>query len=180
MVPSLYQSNPGNTIKYTSPTVSGFSMGASHSLDEDKADAPKVTDVSVSYGAGALATNFAYQEQKVDGVEAIKLTAVNASYDLGVAKLLASYGQVKAGAGKSIDVQFGVDVPVSKALTLSAGYAVSEDNAAAGDGMRSGFGIAAGYSLADTTTLYGGYRQAETKDCKIEDNVFAVGIKHAF
>jgi predicted porin len=89
-------------------------------------------------------------------------------------------GQLKASASKSTDMQLGVDVPVTKALTVSAGYAVSDDNAAAGNGERSGFGIAAGYSLADTTTLYGGFRQAEAKNSNVEDNVFAVGIKHAF
>ena len=43
-----------------------------------------------------------------------------------------------------------------------------------------GFGIAAGYSLADSTTLYGGLRQAQLKDSSAKDNVVAVGIKHAF
>jgi hypothetical protein len=34
--------------------------------------------------------------------------------------------------------------------------------------------------LADTTTLYGGLRQAQLKDSSVKDNVVAVGIKHAF
>lgn len=180
MVPSEYESNPGNTIKYNSPSMGGFSLGASYSLNEGNTDEPKVGDFSISYADGPLAVNVAYQQQSLSGADAVKLTAVNAAYDLGVVKLLASLGQLKASASKSTDIQFGVDVPVTKALTVSAGYAVSDDNAAAGNGERSGFGIAAGYSLADTTTLYGGFRQAEAKNSNVEDNVVAVGIKHAF
>lgn len=180
MVPSVYQSNPGNTIKYTSPAFGPVSFSASHSMNENNDAQPNVTDFSVSFSQGALASNFAYQEQRQTGFDAIKLTALNAAYDLGVVKLLASVGQLKATYSKSTDLQFGADVPVSKALTISAGYAQSSDNAAAGNGKRTGFGIAAGYSLADSTTLYGGLRQAQLKDSSAKDNVVAVGIKHAF
>lgn len=180
MVPSTYQSNPGNTVKYTSPAFGPVSFSASHSMHESNGDQPNVTDFSVSFSQGALATNFAYQEQRETGVDVVKLTALNAAYDFGAVKLLASVGQFKAAFSQSTDLQLGVDVPVSKALTVSAGYAQSNDNAAAGNGKRTGFGIAAGYSLADTTTLYGGLRQAELKDSSVKDNVVAVGIKHAF
>lgn len=180
MVPSVYQSNPGNTVKYTSPAFGPVSFSASHSMNENNDAQPNVTDFSVSFSQGALASNFAYQEQRQTGFDAIKLTALNAAYDLGVVKLLASVGQLKATYSKSTDLQFGADVPVSKALTISAGYAQSSDNAAAGNGKRTGFGIAAGYSLADSTTLYGGLRQAQLKDSSAKDNVVAVGIKHAF
>jgi predicted porin len=180
MVPSTYQSNPGNTVKYTSPAFGPVSFSASHSMHESNGDQPNVTDFSVSFSQGALATNFAYQEQRETGVDVVKLTALNATYDLGAVKLLASVGQLKADTSKSTDWQLGVDVPVNKALTVSAGYAQSDDNAAAGNGKRTGVGIAAGYSLADTTTLYGGLRQAQLKDSSVKDNVVAVGIKHAF
>jgi len=180
MVPSTYQSNPGNTVKYTSPAFGPVSFSASHSMHESNRDQPNVTDFSVSFSQGALATNVAYQEQRETGMDVVKLTALNAAYDLGVVKLLASVGQHKAAYSKSTDLQFGVDVPVNKALTVSAGYAQSSDNAAAGDGKRTGYGIAAGYSLAETTTVYGGLRQAQIKDSSVKDNVVAVGIKHAF
>jgi predicted porin len=180
MVPSIYQSNPGNTVKYTSPAFGPVSFSASHSMHESNGDQPNVTDFSVSFSQGALATNLAYQEQRETGVDVVKLTALNAAYDFGAVKLLASVGQLKAAFSQSTDLQFGVDVPVNKALTVSAGYAQSNDNAAAGNGKRTGFGIAAGYSLADTTTLYGGLRQAELKDSSVKDNLVAVGIKHAF
>ena len=147
-------------------------------MDELNGVSQDVVDFSVSYGNGPIAVNFAYQVQ--NDVEDTKLTALNGSYDFGMAKLLASYGQYKLGAAKTNDYQIGVDVPLSSAMTLSAGYAYSEDNAAAGDEERSGYGIAVGYSLSKRTTAYAGFRQADVKDSSEEDNVFAVGLRHTF
>lgn len=178
-VPKQYQSNPGNTIKYTSPSFGGFSGGFSYSMDEDNTVKEDITDFSLSYAAGPVAANFAYQVQ--NDVVDTKLTALNGSYNLGVAKLLASYGQVKEGADKSTDVQFGVDVPVSSALTLSAGYAQSKDKSGSVDGeKRTGYGIAAGYSLSKRTTAYAGFRQAKVKSSSEKDSVIAAGIRHTF
>jgi predicted porin len=177
-VNALYESNPGNTIKYVSPSFGGFSGGFSHSLDEVSGVKADVTDFSLSYAAGPVAANFAYQLQ--NDVVDLKLTALNGSYDLGMAKLLASFGQAKAGALKATDYQIGVDVPLSSAMTLSAGYAQSKDNAAAGDEKRTGFGVAVGYSLSKRTTTYAGYRQAKVKNSSEKDSVIAAGIRHTF
>jgi predicted porin len=191
-VPFAYASNPVNTIKYVSPSFGGFSAGFSHSLKEAVVDGG-TTDFSVSYGAGPIAANFAYQVQNQVGDD-LKLTALNGSYDLGVAKLLASYGQAKEGAAKATDFQIGADVPLSAALTLSAGYAQSKDGGSLGDGKRTGFGVAAAYSLSKRTTVYGGFRTAKAKNGTVllaadadgelngttKANVFAVGLKHTF
>ncbi|MFM2075234.1 MAG: hypothetical protein RJB34_1539 [Pseudomonadota bacterium] len=182
-VPGAYASNPGNTIKYTSPSIAGFGLGASHSMNEGDVTKAKVSDISLSYAVGALATNLAYQQQsKTSTAAEMKLTGFNASYDLGIVKLLGSVGQFKQLTAQSTDVQFGVDVPVGAKLTVSAGFASSKDKATATTAKveRSGFGVAAGYQLAETTTVYGGFRQAETKSSKVEDNTVAIGIKHTF
>lgn len=180
MVPKTYESNPGNTIKYASPAFGSVSFSASHSLNENKSGQPNVTDFSVTYTQGALASNFAYQIQRAQDADILKLTALNAAYDLGLVKILTSFGQLKGAFSQATDLQFGVDVPVNKALTISAGYAQSNDNAAAGNGKRSGFGFAADYGLADSTTLYGGLRQAKSNNSSNKDILVAVGIKHAF
>jgi len=183
VVPDVYAGNPGNTIKYTSPSFGGFSGGFSYSMDESSAVSEDIVDFSVSYGNGPIAANFAYQVQNAAGDD-LKLTALNGSYDFGMAKLLASYGQVKFGAAKTNDYQIGVDVPLSPAMTLSAGYAFSEDNAAAGDGERTGYGIAVGYSLSKRTTAYAGFRMNEEDNAagtKVDEGrVIAVGLRHTF
>lgn len=181
VVPGAYASNPGNTIKYVAPSIAGFTLGVSHSMNEGDTAKAKVSDISLSYAIGALATNLAYQQQgETTASDVVKLIAFNAAYDLGVVKLLGSVGQFKQGANKSTDLQLGVDVPLGDKLTVSAGFASSEDNLAAGDAQRSGFGVAAGYQLAETTTVYGGLRQAKVKSSEEKDSVIAVGIKHTF
>jgi predicted porin len=128
-----------------------------------------------------VAANFAYQNQgDFSGSDDAKLTVVNGSYDLGVAKLLASYGQSKVAAAKTTEWQLGADVPLSSALTLSAGYAESKDNTAALGAKRTGFGIAATYSLSKRTTAYTGYRQGKVKDTSEKADLFAVGLRHTF
>ena len=144
-----YGDAPKNAFKYVSPSFGGFSGGFSYSLDEKTTAKKNQTDFSLSYGAGPIAANFAYEVKGDEvGTDDMKLTALNGSYDLGVAKLLASYGQEKVASKKSTDFQIGANVPLSSALTLSAGYAQSKDNAAAGDQKRTGFGLAAAYSLS--------------------------------
>lgn len=182
-----YNGNPKNAFKYVSPSFGGFSGSFSYSLDEDTSKKGNQTDFSVSYAAGPIAANFAYEIQGDAGSSAtgadVKITALNGSYDLGVAKLLASYGQAKDGSLKSTDYQFGADVPLSSALTLSAGYAQSKENAAAGNQKRTGFSVVAAYGLSKRTTAYGGFNSSKAKTGGTTDakaTVIAVGLKHTF
>lgn len=176
-----YASNPGSTIKYTSPSFGAFSGGASYSMDNNDAVKKDIYDLSLSYAAGPVAANFAYQNQgDVLGSNDRELTILNGSYDLGMAKLLASYGQDKLAAAKTNEWQIGADVPLSSALILSGGYAESKGNAALGNIKRTGFGIAAAYSLSKRTTAYTGYQQAKVKNSSVKSDLFAVGLRHTF
>ena len=207
---ALYAANPGNTIKYVSPSFGGFNFGASYSLDETNGVKQDIADVSVSYATGPIAANFAYQVQNSPlaalGADAdLKITTLNGSYDLGVAKILASYGQTKIDSAKSNDYQVGVDVPLSSAMTLSAGYAYSKRNADMATGIdglnalaiaadespfayagrkNSGFSVAVGYSLSKRTTVYGGVSTAKGEDTAGNDvskrQLYAVGVNHKF
>jgi predicted porin len=194
-LPVVYASNPGNTIKYTSPSFGGFSAGFSYSLDEVAGMNQDVKDISFSYAGGPVAANFAYQIQTDGGFSGgdLKLMALNGSYDLGMAKLLASYGQAKDTAYKVTEFQVGADVPLSSAMTLSVGYAQSKDNAALSGGKRTGFSVVGAYSLSKRTTVYGGFRTSKAKDGSAlailnglvptgdtKQSAFAVGLKHTF
>ena len=182
-VPALYNDKPKNAFKYVSPSFGGFSGGFTYSLDENTAAKKNQTDFSVSYGAGPIAANFAYEVQgDASGSDDLKLTALNGSYDLGVAKLLASYGQAKLAGDKATDFQFGADIPLSSALTLSAGVTQSKDKGSSAE-KRTGFGVAAAYGLSKRTTAYGGFRSSKGKEAgatTFKANVFAVGLKHTF
>ena len=197
----IYAGNPGNTIKYTTPNFGGFSAGFSHSLDESNTAKTDVTDFSLSYGAGPVGANFAYQVQRdaLGTTDDLKITTLNGSYDLGMAKLLASYAQTKIAAAKANEYQLGVDVPVSSALTVSAGYAYSKRNAAGValinanyavgvsvyyGAKNSGYSLAASYSLSKRTSVYGGVASAKGENAAGVDvskrQLYAVGVRHAF
>lgn len=204
-----YNWNPSNGFYYATPAMGGFSGALSHSLNEKAVGGLQSTAFNVVYAGGPLMVGLAYQVDKTyQATTENKFTRLNASYDLGVVKLLANYGRadadtvriaavaanptavppVLAVAGLNQQVltnewQIGVDYPVSSVLTLSGGYARSKDDATVGyaDATRKGFGLAAAYSLSKRTTVYGGLRADRTDNNSAADvNVYAVGIKHTF
>lgn len=204
---NIYAANPGNTIKYTTPSFGGFKGAIAYSLDEKANQSTDVTDFAVSYAGGPATANLGYQVQKDYALtEDLKITTLNGTYDFGVAKLLASYAKTKVGNVDAKDYQIGVDVPLSSALTLSAGYAQSKRNDAAaayittqnGNGTtkfasdfgiyngkkNTGYGVAVGYSLSKRTTVYGGFSTAKGEDAAGADvskrQLYAVGVNHKF
>ncbi|MDP1686150.1 porin [Hydrogenophaga sp.] len=181
-VHNTYVDRPRNAIKYASPSFGGLSGSFTYGMDENSAASQDVVDFQVGYAAGPVGVSLAYQV--ANNVTDTKRTLLNGSYDLGVAKLLATYGQVKTGAAKSTDAQFGVDLPLSSALTLSGSYAQTKDNAFLGDGKRTGFGIAAKYALSKRTFSYAGLVNVDTKNgagTKTDKyNLYAVGMQHSF
>ena len=182
-----YRANPGSTIYYGSNNYSGFSGAFSYSLGENKTNALAAssdTSLHVKYEAGPLYAGFAYQVEKPQGAgNSTKFTRLNATYDLGVAKLLGAYGKVKLGSMDTTEWSFGADYPVSKEFTLSGGFASSKDNTAKGNEKRTGLGLAGMYTLSKRTGVYGGFNST-----KIDPNVgadttmrtLAVGVKHTF
>jgi predicted porin len=187
-----YVSNPNNSIYYATPNISGFSGALSYSLHENKTntvDAGYTTSLRAQYEGGPLYAGFAYQTEKADGdAKSHNFSRLNATYDLGVVKLLAGYGfesqdAVVGETQETNEWQIGVDYPVSSTLKLSGGFARSSDNAAKGDQVRSGYGLGASYSLSKRTMVYGGY-QSSTKDKiatgDVDTSLVAVGINHKF
>jgi predicted porin len=180
-----YQDRPRNAIKYATPNFGGFTAAVVYGLDENKAVKQDTVDFNVAYGAGPVGVSFAYQVQ--NNTTDTELMLLNGSYDLGVAKLLATYGQVETGAARSRDYQFGVDVPLSSALTLSGSFAQTKHNGSYApniNGKNNGFGIAAKYSLSKRTFTYAGVRNVDVKNSagtKIDrDSIYAVGVQHSF
>lgn len=189
---ALYIWNPNNGIKFTSNKFGGFSFGGTYALDEKATGASEdIFALSASYAGGPLALNLGYQLE--NNVVDRKFFTVNGSFDLGMAKLLASYGETKEGSAKANDYQIGVDVPVGAALTLSAGYARSRRNTAAEIALapegylghtNDGLSLAFAYSMSKRTTLYGGLSSAKGELASGADiskrQLYAVGVKHTF
>lgn len=197
-----YAGSSSAQIYYATPDLNGLSGAVGFNLKGNKAT-NDITSMHLKYSSGPIYVGVAYQDEKTTAATAsnaantsIKHTLVNGSYDLGMAKLLASYRIVKnpnlsappvgyiAYTGRQADeYQFGVDVPVSSSLTLSAGYANSEvkaTNAPLSGKVRksAGYSLAAGYSLSKRTMLYGGLNANKTNGVK--NNLVAAGINHSF
>ena len=184
-----YHDRPGNSIYYATPNVSGFSAAALYSLGENKtatASAGKIASFNVQYAGGPFAAALAYQTEKDNGLAATstaKFTQLNASYDLGVAKVLAAAGHMKDAGNRAREFQLGVDVPLG-AITVSGGVARSKLTLAAGGGeVRStGVGLAAKYDLSKRTFLYTGLQMAKNEigAGEVKTDTFAVGVQHKF
>lgn len=161
-------------LYYATPEIAGFSGALSTQLNGNTANgAKKISALHVKYNNGPIYAGLGYETDK--GTQQ-KGTLLNASYDLGVAKLLGSYYTTKVTGvtGKINSYQLGADVPVSGALTLSVGYASSKPT---GGKSATGFGVAAAYALSKRTTVYGGLRATNNV---AGNDIWAVGVNHKF
>ena len=202
-----------NTVKYTTPSFGGFTGSFSYSFGEDKdpangiSKASKLYSLSGLYENGPIAVGVGYFKADMADIatfgfdevfEVFGLSATNVdasatrlagSYDLGVAKLLATYGRGKASfAGltdKATEWELGADVPLASNLALSVGYARTSVKS---NGVKvekaSSFGAALAYSLSKRTTVYAGVNNTKFEDVPLttteKQNIYAVGLKHTF
>jgi len=178
-----HSANPANTVRYSTPTFGGFTGAASYSLDEVRNTNLSVTSISGSYAGGPLSAGAGYQVEELGGTNN-KFTRLSASYDLGPAVIKALYGNVKLpAAAKTSEYSIGVDVPVSGALMVSAGYDYSKDNAALGSEKRTGFTLGGMYTLSKRTYAYAGLTDwdGKTGGIKTSGNTkYGFGMVHTF
>jgi len=218
-----YNGVPNNGIYYAMPSTSGFNGAVSYALGEDKQNggsgAGSVFAFNVQYAAGPFMVGYAYQKEDSGNTFGLgALTGLNTalananqpalvptagttasynlltgSYDLGAAKLLASYNKAKfadpavAGDLSFNEFQLGADIPLSAAATLAVGYGESKAKFN-GDLFNSkAFSAAITYSLSKRTTAYAGFNDTKlTADAAVAPNteaqarIYAVGIKHTF
>ena len=192
-----YTATAANSIYYASNTYSGFSGAVSYGLGENKTNAAtpvtgqvgdgsasNIASLHVKYAAGPLYVGMGYQKETPQGGgDSYKNTRLNASYDLGVVKLLADVGRASQGDAAANQWTLGVDVPVTSALTVSGGYSKSSDNTAAGDDVRKGYVIGAAYTLSKRTLVYVAYHNDTTTPTVGDDTknkIAAVGVQHNF
>lgn len=201
-----YKDNPSNNLYYASPTFGGLSGVVSYGLGENKSagvGAGSVTSMHLKYAQGPVYLGAAQQNEKATAATAaIKFTRVNGSYDLGVLKLLASYGRVAVNDRSTNEWQLGMNVPAGPVWMISGGVARSSGSitgftrdgsyigktadltpAGTPDVTRTGYGLAAFYSMSNRTTLYGGYQATRTEVPAAADadgNVLVLGVLHLF
>ena len=179
---------PVNTVYYATPTISGVTGSVSYSLDEKAATGVEVMSLGVSYAGGPLYVGAGYQSQKATTVaaNAVEMSQLNVTYDLKTVKLLGALGHVSNSMGVSGDSanewQIGANMPVSSALTLSAGYAIGTKTFASGavDAKRTAFSVGGAYSLSKRTTAYAAIETDKLDTTDVTTNRYALGVMHSF
>ncbi|MBN8443470.1 MAG: porin [Thauera sp.] len=233
---SLREIRYNNTIKYISPSFSGFNVTAAYSMsigtNQSGASAPATDQVnerlgnendirgwaiSPMYQNGPLKVGASFQQRKTHdplaaNTDRNKRTTwdLGASYDFGVAKLSAMYGQGRdkdadaiAGAEAKIRQYFiGATVPVFTNGAILASYGHSKNTAdGANDATATQWAVGYNHALSKRTGLYAAYSDISNKDGLTVAGVdqglkaavgdasysgtgyqrgFQVGIKHAF
>jgi len=183
-----YNDKPRNAFKYTTPSFGGFSAAVSHGLDENAATSADQTDFNLQYANGPLTVAFAYQLRREAGAitagEDQKFAYLAAAYDLGPVVLRGGVGQTRQVlADKTNDYQFGVDFPLSSALTLSAGYAGSKDKDVTPEVKRQGLALGATYTLSKRTLVYAALNSSKQKVAGTTSDKYSfigAGLQHKF
>ena len=181
--------------------------------------AGSILSLNVQYAAGPMMVGFAHQAEKtgnvlnwgaLDGINELLENAdfgpnaiapnvgskatynlLTGSYDLGAAKLLASYNTAKFDLGggdnlKAKEFQVGADIPLSKAATLAVGYGQSKWEADVNVAKATAFSAAINYSLSKRTSIYAGFNNtkvdfdAAVADAEVKSTIYAVGLNHKF
>ena len=197
-----------NSVKYISPSFSGFSGSLMYAMGENKtATVGQSSSVSANlkYANGPLLVSGGYQSEGGTRTASLKPALENAllsvAYDLGVAKIGAGFNRAKfkdvtapavLGGGEfkaQKEVNLSVSVPVGAAV-ISAGYAQSKGDTL---GKSSGVGLQATYALSKRTFLYTGFQSTKAYDklaAAVSANgsgsvigktqTAAVGVQHKF
>jgi len=162
-------------VAYTSPNMGGLTFVVNYSGSYDNKTDVKVADsadttkspvymVSANYGDGPLAAAVVYANKAaapVAGAASVKTTetAIGASYDLGLAKLSATYQTNKVDTNTDSDTAMSVSAAAPfGASTVMLTYAkATMKSAGTSDVDGSGYTLAWLNSLSKTATFYAAY-----------------------
>jgi predicted porin len=184
-----------NMVGYFLPgNLGGFYGSAQMAAGETAAANNKYTGFRLGYAAGPVDIAAAMSQTTIGGAtDKYKVFNVGASYNLGVAKILAQYDQRKFGAKKYTSYQFSTSVPLGQG-EFRASYAKGNAEGAgtgANDATLLGFEYI--YNLSKRTALYAQYGQlkndggsnlsvvlGETTAAGTKSTGYGAGIRHSF
>ncbi|TDQ37492.1 porin [Tepidicella xavieri] len=166
-----------DSIKYTSPSFSGFTVGFTHGLKDTQTAGEGWNEVGAFYSAGPLAAGLTFVRQS----NTIAQTNLYGQYDFGAAKLFAGYHTEDNKLGLANSKKKGYNLAVSApmgAVTLMANYGkLDVDGGTAGD--RKVTAVGAKYDLSKRTSAY-----ARLVNDKINGgnkvNTTLIGLQHNF
>jgi predicted porin len=167
-----------DSIAYSSPNLAGFRVNLAYAFKEGQA----ATDgnnwsVGLGYGQGPLAVSYVMQEVKKGAVNDTKTQQLGGSYDFGVAKVFAQYGEVEnLTTGNEFDISgLGVRAPVGPGAVVAQWGRLDAKTGA----DRSSLTLGYLYNLSKRTEVYAMAMQ-EKEDGKTNGSSYAVGVRHRF
>lgn len=187
-----------NSVKYSSNSYSGFKFTADYGFGEQVGSVNNTSQygLGVGYVNGPLNVQFGYNslDNTAGAVTTGDTTAtfLGATYDFGVAKLHAAYGDTKTDnnnvdSNKFRNYMLGVSAKVGAAGNIMASYTVN-DNRLINNADSKVAGIMYTYDLSKRTNLYTGYSRTSndtlakinTTNNDASGSMFAVGVRHKF
>ena len=176
-----YQTRIDNSIRYATPSISGFQGAVVYGFGENKTattNATKSASASLTYANGPIGIALVHAHDEPTSNFSVKNTAIGGYYDLGVAKAFVSFNRAKySGFANQNEWAVGVRAPLG-ATTLVAQYAQSK-----GDdlGKNQSLGLEAQYSLSKRTTAYAAFNQTKVEVLNNNKNsIVGLGVRHTF
>ncbi|AVZ80209.1 porin [Zoogloeaceae bacteirum Par-f-2] len=197
--------NPGsaarwdNSLTYKTPNMSGFTASAIYSftgtsgteVGDDRNDSNDL-GLGLDYKNGPLGISYVYHNTEDKTKNEVAEHYIGASYDFGVAKLIASYqvANFEPAAGSDYDAKvayLGAIIPVGAGNIHAAVGKRSDDRA---DRDATSYALAYTYGLSKRTTLYAGINRTSNDDNAAfgsvldatgeNETAYALGVNHKF
>lgn len=181
-----------NAVSYSTPVYSGFQASVLYGAGEVAGDnsADRTLGLSATYTSGPLLATVAYNKlnagQGISG--STKDWLIGGTYDFGVAKLHAGYGERENFVNqKSKNYTLGVSAPVGAAGTVKANWAMN-DNRYVTSGKTNMYSVAYIHAMSKRTsvyTSYGYYKNGDNADLMVAQagkngSALQVGLTHRF
>jgi GBP family porin len=191
-----------NSVKYTSPTLSGFRASAMVGFGEvaGNSSSGQTLSAGVGYNQGPVSLGLGYLTSKCKAATGCtpaqddnKVLGLGGGYNFGVAKLSAIYTSQKNGKnvrGNDANVvSVMAQVPLG-AWTLAAGYQTLNDKSRLDQNIKQ-VNLGAMYSLSKRTTAYALYSAQKVDNggkasmalytsSDSKQNILGLGIRHTF
>jgi predicted porin len=155
-----------NTVKYTTPTMSGFTADIAYGLGEvaGSGSASRAIGLGGLYANGPLTVRFAHHNlNNALATDSAKNTMLGGIYDFGVAKVHAAYAVNKGtGTVDSADQMIGVVIPVGGHKVIASLIRKDDKSIADADANQAAIGYV--YSLSKRTSLYTSYAHISNKN----------------
>ena len=181
-----------NSVLYTTPDMGGFNGAVQYMFGENgtpAVSAGRSISLAGGYDAGPLSVQAVYQTEKATGnAAAVKSTAVGASYDFGMAKLLGQFITQKDGlvnGTKENYYNLSLAVPVSSTGVINVGYGNENQKTGGTKTLKTtAYGVEYRHSLSKRTTAYAalGHLKSTTTATNVSSTTqtYGIGLRHAF